>query len=61
MGEPAVDAGMHVVPGVEIAFRDGSGMNWVRRVDGLLEELGTNPVRHYQLEQPLGWGSVEPA
>lgn len=40
--------------GVEVAFTDGAGRHWVRRVpSGNLESLDSTPVRHYGIGFPL--------
>lgn len=52
--------GMHMRAGVEVAFRDAAGLNWIRRVDGRLEKITSEPADHYHLDRPIGWGAVEP-
>lgn len=39
-------------PGVEIAFSDTDGSHWIRRGDGLLENLDEEPFVHYRIPQP---------
>ena len=48
-------AGMASHMAIEIAFADVAGQHWVRRASGLLEELGTDPITHYQVTRPVGW------
>jgi hypothetical protein len=40
--------------GLEVAFTDGAGRHWVRRVpSGNLESLDATPVEHYGITRPL--------
>ena len=39
------EAGAH--PGVELAFRDTAGHNWLRTSRGELKELGMSPIEYY--------------
>jgi len=40
--------------GLEVAFTDGAGRHWVRRVpSGDLELLEVAPVEHYGIGRPL--------
>lgn len=52
---PADYHGMNRHPGIEIAFKDGAGKNWVRKANGDLEPISTSPVDNYNLDLPLGW------
>lgn len=54
-------AGMHHLPGVEIAFTDAAGYHWIRRVDGRLEEISEPPIEHYGIPQPVEWQEPKPA
>jgi hypothetical protein len=47
--------GMSFHPGVEIAFCDSDGRNWLRTGDGELQQIPTSPVEHYGLCLPLSW------
>lgn len=49
--------------GAEVAFSDRSGVSWVRRAMGELEELPTNPVEYYSsmgLNPPYDWRTAMP-
>jgi hypothetical protein len=45
-------AGMSKRPGVEVAFTDRSGIHWIRRADGALEEIRKPAIDHYSLGRP---------
>lgn len=45
--------GMSRRPGAEIAFLDAAGESWVRRANGQLERLPSEPPEHYGLSRPL--------
>lgn len=47
-------------PGAEVAFTDRSGVHWVRRTWGALEELPANPFQHYHLDAPIWFYSPDP-
>lgn len=47
--------GMNLRLGIEIAFADAAGVNWLRRGDGRLEEVTKDPVALYELRLPIGW------
>lgn len=49
---PTGYGGMGFHPSVEIAFSDVNGRYWVRRGDGLLEELAEEPFVRYGIPQP---------
>lgn len=53
--------GMHRQPGAEIAFMDVHGVAWVRRADGLLQELSEAPYQHFPVDQPRGHATIRPA
>jgi hypothetical protein len=40
-------------PGVEIAFTDGAGHHWIRRVTGELIEIEQNALEHYRIVTPV--------
>lgn len=44
--------GMHAYPGVELAFRDAAGHNWLRTSRGELKELEKSPIEHYDIGYP---------
>jgi hypothetical protein len=52
---PFLWAGMHRRPGVELAFTDAASRHWIRRGDGRLERIRTDPVKHYRLGRPVDW------
>lgn len=41
--------------GVEVAFTDARGHFWVRKGDGYLEQLQSNPVEYYGLDSIVDW------
>jgi hypothetical protein len=47
--------GMHIRFGVELAFRDAGGRNWIRTADGQLKRIQVEPIDHYGLNEPLPW------
>jgi hypothetical protein len=47
--------GMFRRPGVEIAFRDKAGMNWIRKPWGELAEIGMDTLEYYQVDLPARW------
>lgn len=51
--------GMYRKPGVEIAFTDSAGVNWVRRASGRLEEIAEVPFDHFNLARPLDLATIE--
>lgn len=48
--------GMQLKLGVELAFQDAAGVFWLRRGNGLLEEVHEDPATLYKLTRPVGWG-----
>lgn len=52
--------GMHRHPLVEIAFVCAKGKSWVRRGDGVLDELDVSPFKHYDLGLPIDFDIVAP-
>lgn len=51
--------GMFAQPNVEIAFIDQSGRSWLRRADGVLEQI-KDPASYYGLPNPMDWGEATP-
>src|SRR5581483_11448111 len=47
--------GMNLKFAVEVAFRDATGLFWLRRGDGILLEVSEDPVALYNLMTPIGW------
>lgn len=45
--------GMQIRFAVELAFRDASGRTWVRKPDGRLVRISTEPADHYGLHEPI--------
>jgi len=56
---PTNGPGMHVRTAPEAAFTDANGRSWVRRGNGKLEEIETEPVSFYGLGLPVGWGECK--
>lgn len=56
---PTGGAGMHVRTAPEGAFTDAGGISWVRRGNGKLEEIGSEPASFYELDLPLEWGGCK--
>ena len=52
--------GMHRHPLVEIAFVCAKGKSWVRRGDGVLDELAVSPFSHYELGLPIDFDMLMP-
>lgn len=52
---PTGGSGMHVVTATEIAFTDANGLSWVRRGNGKLEEIKSDPASFYNLPLPIEW------
>ncbi|MDK8643801.1 hypothetical protein [Niallia taxi] len=50
--------GMSIEYGVEIAFTDANGNHWVRRSNGKLIEIKTNPLEFYNISLPVSWSNV---
>jgi hypothetical protein len=51
---------MQVRLAAEVAFTDRSGVNWVRRSDGSLQELETPPFEYFQVTAPYALVTPEP-
>lgn len=47
--------GMHIRFAVELSFRDAAGRTWVRKADGQLVRIRTEPPDHYGLHEPIPW------
>lgn len=56
---PTYGQGMSVVLAPEVAFRDAHGVSWVRRGNGTLERITSDPVTFYGVGLPCPWGSCE--
>lgn len=54
-----VGGGMGVVCVLEISFRDGAGVSWIRRGDGSLVEIDKDPLEYYSIPRPISWNSIE--
>lgn len=52
---PTHGSGMGVKTAPEIAFSDANGTSWVRRGNGNLEEIESDPVKFYNLTLPVSW------
>lgn len=53
--------GMMARPGVEIAFTDAAGRHWIRRANGLLDQILDDPVEHYAMSRPVNWQVPTPS
>lgn len=51
--------GMYRHPAAEIAFTDATGLHWVRRGDGTLEELKDSPFDHFKISRPISLRTAE--
>jgi hypothetical protein len=47
--------GMHRRFGIEIAFQDAAGRFWLRRGNGILEQVDQHPADLYNLIRPISW------
>jgi hypothetical protein len=45
-------------PGIEIAFKDTSGRNWVRKANGELSEIEKSTVEYYKVGLPTSWSGL---
>jgi hypothetical protein len=52
---PFAGWGMHLRFGVELAFQDASGRNWLRQGTGNLVEAECEPVELYDVALPVPW------
>lgn len=50
--------GMHRHPRVEVAFTDLNGLFWIRRSDGLLEEIDKPAPDHYEIPGPFSFSPL---
>ena len=50
-----VHHGMNFLSGIEIAFIDKNGENWIRNGDGILNKINESPVQYYNLPSPISW------
>lgn len=50
-----VHHGMNFLSGIEIAFIDKYGENWIRTGDGVLSKIIESPVQYYNLPTPISW------
>jgi len=61
LGEvPRPEGGMNIQPGIEIAFTDHNNKHWIRRANGLLEEIPKSAIDYYNLARPLGYKILAP-
>lgn len=52
---PTNGSGMGVRTAPEIAFTDSNEISWIRRSNGRLEEIASEPATLYNLPLPLSW------
>lgn len=52
--------GMHRYPLIEIGFICANGRTWVRRGNGLLDQIDSSPVLHFELGLPVEFDPVVP-
>jgi len=50
--------GMHLHPGVEIAFIDKAGRYWIRNAQGKLRKLKNSPLDYYEILRPISWDMI---
>lgn len=50
-------SGMGLIMGLEIAFTDSMGQNWIRRGNGILQKIDTNPLDYYEIPLPPAWST----
>lgn len=48
--------GMSAYPVLEISFTCTDGKSWIRRGNGTLEQIDTDPFTHYGIERPCRFG-----
>ncbi|WP_199624829.1 hypothetical protein [Paenibacillus alkalitolerans] len=41
--------------GIEIGFTDSSGLHWVRKGNGKLEQIDQPAIEYYEIPQPVDW------
>lgn len=51
--------GMSTHPAVEVAFRDASGICWVRRKNGRLKKIRKDPLEHFGYDKPRSYSSFD--
>jgi hypothetical protein len=56
---PYFAPGMHHQLGVEVAFKDVAGRNWVRLPDGGLTQIEKSPLEYYDIAIPTDWIDLE--
>ncbi len=47
--------GMGFISGIELAFQDSHGKNWIRNGVGITRKLNLSPSEYYSLPLPLSW------
>jgi hypothetical protein len=53
--------GMSAAPGVEVSFTDRTGgAHWIRRANGVLEEIAESAIEHYEVGRPFGYEIATP-
>jgi hypothetical protein len=52
--------GMFARPGIELAFTDATGRNWLRSPGGALTSIRQSPVQYYRLPEPVDWVQATP-
>lgn len=50
-----LDYAMNMRFGLEVAFTDARGYNWLRKGDGSLVEIEPNPLSYYNISLPVDW------
>jgi len=54
---PPDSQGLHHRFGIEIAFIDSAGRNWVRKADGKLLQI-KSLIKYYEINLPIGWKNL---
>lgn len=49
----------HSRAGVEIAFKDRSGSNWIRKATGELSEIDKSAMEYYNIDLPTSWVGLD--
>jgi hypothetical protein len=47
--------GMNQRYGIELAFQDAAGCNWLRQGDGILKQVDKHPLDLYGINPPVPW------
>lgn len=47
--------GMSFLAGVELAYQDSDGKNWIRNGLGIIKQINVSPSEYYSLPLPLAW------